>query len=46
MPPFFAGAWSGRDVPELRLLIGGEWRAAAGGETFDVHSPVDGTLIA
>ncbi|HYX45152.1 MAG TPA: aldehyde dehydrogenase family protein [Acidimicrobiales bacterium] len=34
------------DVPTLRLLIDGEWREAAGGETFDVHSPIDGTLLA
>ncbi|MFN2608872.1 MAG: aldehyde dehydrogenase [Acidimicrobiales bacterium] len=34
------------DVPTLRLLVDGEWRPATGGETFDVSSPIDGTLIA
>jgi len=28
------------------LFIGGEWRDATGGETFDVRSPIDGTVIA
>ncbi len=30
----------------LRLLIDGQWRAAADGETFDVRTPIDGTVIA
>ena len=34
------------DAPGLRLLIGGEWRRAASGETFDVRSPIDGSVIA
>ncbi|PZR83720.1 MAG: hypothetical protein DLM65_01290 [Candidatus Aeolococcus gillhamiae] len=34
------------EVPELRLLVGGKWREALGGETFDVHSPIDGSLVA
>jgi acyl-CoA reductase-like NAD-dependent aldehyde dehydrogenase len=29
-----------------RLLVGGEWRPAAGGATFDVVSPVDGSVLA
>jgi acyl-CoA reductase-like NAD-dependent aldehyde dehydrogenase len=50
LPGFFAGAIrdGGRDgaVPTLQLLIGGAWCDAAGGETFDVRSPIDGTVIA
>lgn len=34
------------EVPQLRMFVDGEWRAAAGGERFDVHSPIDGSLIA
>src|SRR5437588_8541065 len=33
-------------VPRLRLFIGGEWRDASAGATFDVTSPIDGTVIA
>ncbi|MGI9021892.1 MAG: aldehyde dehydrogenase family protein [Acidimicrobiales bacterium] len=33
-------------VPDLRLLVAGEWRTAAKGETFEVRSPIDGNLIA
>ncbi len=34
------------DVADLQLLVGGEWRAAAKGEVFEVRSPIDGNLIA
>lgn len=30
----------------LRLFIDGDWREAASGETFEVPSPIDGTVIA
>ncbi len=33
-------------VPDLQLLVAGEWRAAAKGEMFEVRSPIDGNLIA
>jgi glyceraldehyde-3-phosphate dehydrogenase (NADP+) len=33
-------------VPELQVLIGGEWRPVRGNETFDVVSPIDGNVIA
>ena len=51
LPGFFGGATDdgggGADgVPIFQLLIGGDWRAAAGGEVFDVRSPIDGTVIA
>src|SRR5688572_2956140 len=56
LPGFFAGAIDdgaidkgdrGADgVPTFQLLIGGAWRAAAGGEVFDVRSPIDGSVIA
>ena len=36
----------GDDVPELQLLVGGTWRTAAKGDVFDVHSPIDGSVIA
>lgn len=42
----FRPAVEGGDPATLRLGIGGEWRAAAGGETFDVTSPIDGSVIA
>ena len=32
--------------PTLRLSIGGQWREARSGETFDVNSPIDGSVIA
>lgn len=32
--------------PTLQLSIGGEWRPATSGETFEVSSPIDGTTIA
>jgi acyl-CoA reductase-like NAD-dependent aldehyde dehydrogenase len=46
--PGFFGPASASDggVPRLRLFIGGEWRDAAAGATFDVVSPIDGTVIA
>jgi glyceraldehyde-3-phosphate dehydrogenase [NAD(P)+] len=34
------------DVPTLRILVDGEWTEASGGETFDVRSPIDGSLLA
>jgi len=44
---FFRPAVSaGDDVPTLQLLVGGEWRPAGTGETFDVPSPIDGATIA
>ncbi|MDP9418644.1 MAG: aldehyde dehydrogenase family protein [Actinomycetota bacterium] len=46
-PDFFHPAVSpAADVPVTRLLVGGKWQPAASGETFDVHSPVDGSVIA
>jgi acyl-CoA reductase-like NAD-dependent aldehyde dehydrogenase len=36
----------GDDAPTLRVLVGGEWREASGGQTFDVQSPIDGSLLA
>jgi acyl-CoA reductase-like NAD-dependent aldehyde dehydrogenase len=32
--------------PTLQLSIGGEWREARSGQTFDVNSPIDGSVIA
>jgi len=32
--------------PTLQPSIGGEWRAARSVETFDVNSPIDGSVIA
>ncbi|HEX2023320.1 MAG TPA: aldehyde dehydrogenase family protein [Acidimicrobiales bacterium] len=36
----------GDGPPTLQLLVDGEWRTAASGETFDVVSPIDGSVIA
>jgi glyceraldehyde-3-phosphate dehydrogenase [NAD(P)+] len=33
-------------VPATRLLIGGRWREASDAKTFDVRSPIDGSVIA
>ncbi|MGI8810517.1 MAG: aldehyde dehydrogenase family protein [Acidimicrobiales bacterium] len=47
LPEFFRPAIApGDDVPELQLLVGGRWRAAAKGDVFDVRSPIDGSVIA
>ena len=41
-----ADAWiAGRDFSKS-LFIGGEWRAAAGGKTFDTSNPASGKLLA
>ena len=37
---------AGDGVPDLQLLVGGTWRAAAKGDVFDVRSPIDGSVIA
>ena len=37
---------AGDGVPNLRLSIGGTWREATDGETFDVVSPIDGSVVA
>jgi acyl-CoA reductase-like NAD-dependent aldehyde dehydrogenase len=34
------------EPPTLQLFIGGEWRPAASGETFEVRSPIDDNEIA
>jgi len=34
------------DIPELRMLIGGEQVPAADGQTFDVHNPATGRVMA
>src|SRR5690606_21016004 len=41
-----ADAWiAGRDFSKA-LFIGGAWRAAASGATFDTHEPATGKLLA
>ena len=32
--------------PTLHLLVDGKWRAAASGDTFEVVSPIDGSVVA
>jgi acyl-CoA reductase-like NAD-dependent aldehyde dehydrogenase len=46
--PGISGAAAGTDgeVPDFKLLIDGSWREAESGDTFDVRSPIDGTVIA
>lgn len=47
VPLFFSPAVERADgVVATRLLIGGEWRPASGGETFDDRSPIDGSVVA
>ncbi len=38
-------AGDGGAQPTFRLLIGGEWREAESGETFELTSPIDGSTI-
>jgi glyceraldehyde-3-phosphate dehydrogenase [NAD(P)+] len=45
-PDFFDEAVSAADgVLESRLLIGGKWQPAQTGESFDVRSPIDGSVV-
>src|SRR5215210_1721410 len=48
LPPLFdvAAEKSDGDAPTLQILVGGHWRGAQSGETFDVASPIDGSVIA
>ncbi len=41
-----AAVATGGEVPGFKLLIDGTWQEAEGGATFDVRSPIDGTVIA
>lgn len=43
---FVPGVIVGEGPATMQLLIGGEWRPARSGETFDVRSPIDGAVIA
>lgn len=47
LPELFGPITTGeRDgVPTFAILVGGSWRTAAGGETFEVRSPIDGRVI-
>jgi acyl-CoA reductase-like NAD-dependent aldehyde dehydrogenase len=43
----FDGIYSMKDdIPNFGMLIGGKWRGAEGGLQFDVHTPIDGSVIA
>jgi glyceraldehyde-3-phosphate dehydrogenase [NAD(P)+] len=33
-------------IPEFRMLISGKWQTSIEGRTLDVHSPVDGSVVA
>jgi glyceraldehyde-3-phosphate dehydrogenase [NAD(P)+] len=45
--PLFADSHVERGgVPEFRLLIGGKWVESKGGETLDIDSPIDDSVIA
>jgi len=47
MSPLFDGIYSVLDdIPNFRMLIGGKWRGAKVGSQFDVHTPIDGSVIA
>ena len=46
-PDFFNTAMAANgDTPSLQHFVGGKWQPAASGETFDVLSPIDGSVIA
>jgi glyceraldehyde-3-phosphate dehydrogenase [NAD(P)+] len=47
LPDFFSPALERADGGvATRLLVGGEWRPAAGNEVFEDHSPIDASVIA
>jgi acyl-CoA reductase-like NAD-dependent aldehyde dehydrogenase len=46
LPDLFSPALAGGDPPLLQILVGGKWQAATTGETFDVRTPIDGSVIA
>ena len=46
VPDFFSGAVAPGDIPTLHLLVGGKWVPAGDGATFEVRSPIDGSVIA
>jgi glyceraldehyde-3-phosphate dehydrogenase [NAD(P)+] len=48
LPHFFSPAVERADggTLETKLLIGGEWRPAAGHEVFEDRSPIDGSVVA
>jgi hypothetical protein len=47
LPEFFAPAVEGGDgAVTLQNLVAGTWGPARGGATFEVRSPIDGTVIA
>ncbi len=44
---FFDGIYSMKDdIPNFKMLIGERWRETQGGSQFDVHTPIDGSVIA
>ncbi len=46
-PDFFHQAVSPiNGVLETRLLVGGKWQPAETGDTFEVRSPIDGSVVA
>ena len=46
LPPFFSPAVEGADgALTTRLLIGGDWAPASGGEVFEDRSPIDGSVV-
>lgn len=47
VPDFFSTAIApDGGTPTTHLLVAGKWQPASGGETFDVRSPIDGSVIA
>ncbi|HEX8771724.1 MAG TPA: aldehyde dehydrogenase family protein [Acidimicrobiales bacterium] len=45
-PDFFCEAASPNDgVLETRLFLGGKWQPSGTGETFEVRSPIDGSVV-
>lgn len=46
VPDFFSGAVAPGDIPTLQLFVGGKWVPAGDGATFEVRSPIDGSVIA
>jgi acyl-CoA reductase-like NAD-dependent aldehyde dehydrogenase len=47
VPEFFSPALrTNEGVVDMQLLVDGNWQPAAGGDRFDVRSPIDGRVVA
>jgi len=45
MSDFFSDLKTGDTIPTYKYFIGGEWKTSASGNTLEVRSPIDGSLV-